>query len=108
MSFRRCEYAPAYFKMCTFTFANHCTYLGVDSKIQCEYCPALYERKGSLDRHMAKYHPDKIVPDESEVQGETDTTNQGNLLRGIDNCLDAAQSVAQDGLKALVNTLFVS
>ena len=25
---------------------------------------------------MAKYHPDKIVPDESEVQGETDTTNQ--------------------------------
>ena len=25
---------------------------------------------------MAKYHPDKIVPDESEVKGETDTTNK--------------------------------
>ena len=71
MSFSWCEFAPAYLALQAFTFANHC--IGLDSKIQCEYCPALYERKGSLDRHMAKYHPDKIVPDESEVQGETDT-----------------------------------
>ena len=76
MSLSWCEFAPAYLALWAFTFANHCAYLGLDSKIQCEYCPALYERKGSLDRHMAKYHPDKIVPDESEVQGETDTTNQ--------------------------------
>jgi hypothetical protein len=77
-----------------FTFANHC--IGLDSNIQCEYCPAFYERKGSLDRHMAKYHPEKKrVPDESEVQGETDTTNQGDLLRGIDYCLGLARSVAQ-------------
>ena len=61
--------------------------------IQCEYCPASYERKGSMKCHMSKYHPDKIVPDECEVQEKTDTTNQGNLLRGIDNCLDLAQSV---------------
>ena len=54
--------------------------------IQCEYCPASYERKGSMKCHMLKYHPDKIVPDESEVQEKTDTTNQGNLLTGIDNC----------------------
>ena len=51
--------------------------------IQCEYCPASYERKGSMKCHMSKYHPDKIVPDECEVQEKTDTTNQGNLLTGI-------------------------
>ena len=51
---------------------NELIYLG----LQCEYCPALYERKSNFDRHMAKYHPDKIVPDESEVKGETDTTNK--------------------------------
>ena len=60
-----------------FTIANHCNYLGLVSNIQCEYCPALYARKGLLDRHMKQFHPEKkIVPDESEVQGETDTTNQ--------------------------------
>ena len=63
--------------------------------IQCEYCPASYERKGSMKCHMLKYHPDKIVPDESEVQEKTDTTNQGNLLTGIDNCFVLARSVAQ-------------
>ena len=79
-----------------FTIANHCNYLGLVSNIQCEYCPALYARKGLLDRHMKQYHPDKkIVPDESEVQEKTDPTNQGNLLRGIDNCLGLAGSVAQ-------------
>ena len=49
---------------------------GLDSMIQCEYCPASYERKGSMKCHMSKYHPDKIVPDECEVQEKTGTTNQ--------------------------------
>ena len=59
--------------------------------IQCEYCPASYAKKGLLDSHMKKFHPEKkIVPDENEVQEKTDTTNQGNLSRGIDNCLGLA------------------
>ena len=74
-----------------FTIANHCNHLGLVSNIQCEYCPASYARKGLLDRHMKKFHPEKkIVPDENEVQEKSDKINQGNLLRGIDNWLGLA------------------
>ena len=77
--------------MYMFTIANHCNYPGLVSNIQCEYCPALYARKGLLDRHMKNYHPDKkIVPDENEVYEKSDEINQGNLSRGIDNWLGLA------------------
>ena len=42
---------------------------------------------------MAKYHPDKIIPDESEVQGETDETNQScsKCGKNFDNLISLAE-----------------
>ena len=38
----------------------------LESKIRCEFCPAFFAQKGSLERHIAKYHPEKRETEEAE------------------------------------------
>ena len=38
----------------------------LNSKLKCEYCPAFFAQKGSLERHIAKYHPEKRFSAEND------------------------------------------
>merc|ERR1719273_1905796 len=67
----------------------------LQSKLKCDFCPAFFSQKGSLERHIGKYHPEKRVPDENEKHDSTDYSCK-NCGKHFDSLIIYSEHFNQD------------